>query len=79
MDANAYFVIRGTGLSKLTAANFVHSKGKQGTYTATSDTSATLSFDGDQLMDEGAQTLSVVVAGETLFTLNVTSNGNYEY
>lgn len=75
VNVNAELVIRGTGLQKLTAANFVHSEGKVGTYVANSDGRAVLSYEG---VEDNEQTVSVVVGGETLFILNFKGNSSYE-
>lgn len=76
VNVNAELVIRGTGLQKLTAANFVHSEGKVGTYEANSDGRAVLTYDN---IEDNEQTVSVVVGGETLFTLNIKGNNVYEF
>ena len=76
VNVNAELVIRGTGLQKLTAANFVHSEGKVGTYEANSDGRAVLTYDN---IEDNEQTVSVVVGGETLFTLNFKGNNVFEF
>ena len=76
VNVNAELVIRGTGLQKLTAANFVHSEGKVGTYEANSDGRAVLTYNN---IEDNEQTISVVVGGETLFTLNIKGNNVFEF